>query len=140
MAGDGIEGYNGDGMPALTAHLNRPYGITADSCGNLYFGDNYNYRLRKVTFPYCGYEEAVTDVAAAAGISIYPNPTNHLLHIDNLQTDAGYRILSIVGTAIQQGQLRAGSNELNIRELPPGMYLLEVNEDGKRTIQKIVVN
>ncbi len=69
---------------------------------------------------------------------IYPNPTNHLLHIDNLQTNAGYRILSIVGAAIQHGLLHTGSNELNIRDLPPGMYLLEVNEQGKRTIQKIV--
>ena len=136
MVGNGTLGYNGDGIPALTAHLNRPAGITTDSCGNLYFGDNYNYRLRKVTFPYCGYEEAVTDVAAA-GISIYPNPTNQLLHIDNLQTNAGYRILSIVGTAIQQGVLRAGSNELNIRDLPPGMYLLEMNEGGKKALYKV---
>ncbi len=136
IVGNNIAGYSGDGGPATTAQLNLPRGITLDSCGNLFISDAQNGLIRKVTFPKCHYLD-VEEMAAENKISIYPNPTNHLLHIDNLQTNAGYRILSIVGAAIQQGRLRAGNNELNIRDLPPGMYLLEVNENGKKATYKV---
>jgi RHS repeat-associated protein len=38
----------GDGIPAIEARLNNPYGITMDVAGNLYIADCYNHRVRKV--------------------------------------------------------------------------------------------
>ena len=40
--------YNGDGAPATSYHLNRPYGLVLDGAGNLYFCDQYNHRVRKL--------------------------------------------------------------------------------------------
>ncbi|HEX3718810.1 MAG TPA: immunoglobulin domain-containing protein [Verrucomicrobiae bacterium] len=51
VAGDGTQGYSGDGGIATNAELNYPYGIAADSIGNLYIGDEQNSRIRKVTEP-----------------------------------------------------------------------------------------
>lgn len=51
VAGDGTGGYNGDGIPALSADLSQPLGVVLDSTGNLYIADTYNYRVRKVTAP-----------------------------------------------------------------------------------------
>ncbi|HLH17156.1 MAG TPA: protease pro-enzyme activation domain-containing protein [Bryobacteraceae bacterium] len=50
VAGTGalIGGYSGDGGPATSAKLNAPYGLAADSAGNLYIADHYNNRIRKV--------------------------------------------------------------------------------------------
>ena len=48
IAGTGTPGYNGDSIPAVTAQLNSPIGITLDSIGNIYFTDAYNYRIRKI--------------------------------------------------------------------------------------------
>jgi len=48
VAGNGIWGYSGDGGPATAASL-RPWGIAADSAGNLYVADRNNGRIRKVT-------------------------------------------------------------------------------------------
>jgi len=48
VAGIGISGYSGDGMPATASKLNTPYGVTVDNSGNIYFADNYNYRVRKI--------------------------------------------------------------------------------------------
>src|SRR5262249_10921887 len=41
-------GYNGDGIRANTALLNGAYGIAVDAKGNLYIGDTFNNRIRKV--------------------------------------------------------------------------------------------
>ena len=48
VAGDGTEGYGGDGGPAVEARLNEPSGVALDGAGNLYFADTLNHRIRKV--------------------------------------------------------------------------------------------
>src|SRR5215510_11421272 len=49
IAGNGTQGYSGDGGPATSAQLNNPGGIALDSSGNLYIADAGNSRIRKVT-------------------------------------------------------------------------------------------
>jgi sugar lactone lactonase YvrE len=39
VAGTGIQGYNGDGLPGLSTNLTAPTGITVDIFGNLYIAD-----------------------------------------------------------------------------------------------------
>ncbi len=51
VAGTGIGGYNGDGIPATVAQINWPQGLAFDVCSNLYIADNYNHRIRKVIQP-----------------------------------------------------------------------------------------
>ena len=47
-AGTGTGGYNGDSIPATTADLSLPAGLSFDGAGNLYIADNGNERIRKV--------------------------------------------------------------------------------------------
>jgi len=49
VAGNGNEGFSGDGGPATNAALFFPAGVTLDSAGNLYIADYYNNAIRKVT-------------------------------------------------------------------------------------------
>ncbi|MEU5919014.1 RICIN domain-containing protein [Streptomyces sp. NPDC047141] len=49
VAGTGVAGFAGDGELAVSAQLNRPYGIVVDSTGTLYFSDHNNHRVRKIT-------------------------------------------------------------------------------------------
>ncbi len=44
-----VQGYFGDGGPALSAQLDKPTQITVDSKGNLYFVDYYTFVVRMVT-------------------------------------------------------------------------------------------
>ena len=48
VAGNGVGGYNGDGIPAITASLNSPQGVAVDKAGNLYIADTDNHRIRMV--------------------------------------------------------------------------------------------
>lgn len=49
VAGNGNRGYGGDTGPALAAALNEPRSVAIDGSGNLYIGDTFNARVRKVT-------------------------------------------------------------------------------------------
>jgi RHS repeat-associated protein len=48
FAGNGTQGYSGDGAIATSAKLNTPSSLAFDSAGNLYIYDSFNNRIRKV--------------------------------------------------------------------------------------------
>ena len=48
VAGNGTNGYSGDGGAATHAELNYPFGVAVDATGNLSIADYANYRIRKV--------------------------------------------------------------------------------------------
>jgi hypothetical protein len=49
IAGNGTQGYGGDGGAATSASINNPTGVAVDGSGNIYIADFYNNRIRKVT-------------------------------------------------------------------------------------------
>jgi sugar lactone lactonase YvrE len=48
LAGNGRNGYSGDGGPATKATLHRPWGVAADPDGNVFIADYSNSAIRKV--------------------------------------------------------------------------------------------
>jgi sugar lactone lactonase YvrE len=48
VAGNGTEGFSGDGGAATSAELNYPESVAVDTSGNFYIGDYGNLRIRKV--------------------------------------------------------------------------------------------
>ncbi len=48
IAGNGTQGYSGDGGAAVYAQLDRPNAATVDSHGNIYITDAYHYVIRKI--------------------------------------------------------------------------------------------
>src|SRR6185503_8548789 len=49
VAGTGINGFSGDGGPAVRAMLNRPRGVSVGSDGTIYIADTTNSRIRAVS-------------------------------------------------------------------------------------------
>src|ERR1019366_9164393 len=44
VAGNGTQGYSGEGGAATSAKI-YPYGLALDASGNIYIADGYNYRI-----------------------------------------------------------------------------------------------
>jgi NHL repeat/Beta-propeller repeat len=68
IAGNGAEGYSGDGGPATSAELNRANSVALDTGGNLYIADIFNACVRKVTVA-TGIISTVAGVCTHAGYS-----------------------------------------------------------------------
>jgi hypothetical protein len=66
VAGTGVSGYNGDGIPATSALLSNPSAIAIDAVGNIYIDDVNNYRVRKII-----YSTGVITTIAGTGVSGY---------------------------------------------------------------------
>jgi len=64
VAGNGTQGYGGDGGPATHAELYTPWGVAVDSSRNIYIADTYNDRIRKVS-------NGVITTVAGAGVEGY---------------------------------------------------------------------
>src|ERR1039458_2070912 len=45
VAGNGMAGFSGDGIPATASELNYPEAVTLDTSGNLYIADAANNRI-----------------------------------------------------------------------------------------------
>jgi len=60
IAGNGTQGYSGDGGPAASASLKNPSGVAFDATGNIYIADTYNNRIRKV-------DASTGDITTVAG-------------------------------------------------------------------------
>jgi sugar lactone lactonase YvrE len=48
VAGDGTQGYSGDGGSGINAQLSYPRGVVVDGAGNLYIADSSNHVVRRV--------------------------------------------------------------------------------------------
>jgi trimeric autotransporter adhesin len=70
VAGNGTEGFSGDGHPATTAKLNEPGGVAVDGAGNLLIADTSNSRIRVVaatTGTFYGQAMTAGDIYLLAG-------------------------------------------------------------------------
>lgn len=70
IAGTGVKGYNGDGIPARTAELSGPRGVAVDRAGNILVADSYNNRIRVIaatTGTYYGQKMTAGDIYTIAG-------------------------------------------------------------------------
>ena len=70
VAGNGVEGFSGDGGPATSASLASPARVAVDSAGNLYIADYGNYRIREVLAAPAAFQvsPATLNFATTAGV------------------------------------------------------------------------
>ena len=67
LAGNGNEGYSGDGRDAADSELNLPLGVATDSAGDIFIADTFNCIVREVNHS----TGVITTVAGEGGLSGY---------------------------------------------------------------------
>jgi trimeric autotransporter adhesin len=139
VAGNGIDGvFSGDGGPATAAGIYRPSAVTIDTCGNLYISDIGNERVRKVTYPHCGYLELAVQKKETA-LSIYPNPATTEITISAPNKIKEVSVWNVVGVKVTDHTCHAQKTEIRISDLPAGVYFVRVmDEEGAVVVRRVV--
>jgi Zn-dependent metalloprotease len=72
-----------------------------------------------------------------ASFALYPNPVDNELHVSLAKSDgATFRITNNLGQQVNSGQLSGSS--INVSRLNTGIYIIELNNGGKRIVKKFV--
>jgi sugar lactone lactonase YvrE len=108
VAGNGTQGYTGDGGPAASAEFDSPFGLALDGAGNLYIADAGNSAIRKVdvsdapslTFP-------TTDVGYISPSQnvVIENLGNAALDVTRISTAANFILGGSLTSCNSRGQL-----------------------------------
>lgn len=102
VAGTGTRGFGGDGAAASAALIDTPLGMAFDAAGNLYFADNANRRVRKIS-PSGIITTAAANAGQPAGVAI---DAQGVVHISDLAT---HSVLAIDSAGVLRAI--AGSGE-----------------------------
>lgn len=68
-------------------------------------------------------------------INIYPNPVKDILNI-NAKGDYNYQLISIDGKIVKDGN--QSENAVNVQNLPTGIYIMKITQDGKTSSHKVI--
>lgn len=127
LAGNGTQGYAGDGGLALSAELYHPLAFAFDVNGNLLIDDDLNHVIRKVTAPL-----AIDNISRQNdNIVLFPNPANDkltLLMSSIMENNTQVNIYNIMGAKVCSSKIINPSKSmiLNTSILPNGTYLCEI--------------
>jgi streptogramin lyase len=134
-AGSGDQG-SMDGIGAA-ASFYSPTGIYVDDLGILYVGDQFNHKIRKISPEIAGISENYLDKS----LVIYPNPTDHLIHINFLfdSQGASYMVTDVSGKQVMDGELSNKLTSLDFSNFSKGIYFIEVTVNQTKATKKIVL-
>ena len=69
--------------------------------------------------------------------SFYPNPVINIVNLTNQENVTRIRVMSLTGKTLID--IKTPKKEINLRQLPKGMYLINFDlKDGKRIARKLV--
>jgi hypothetical protein len=57
-------------------------------------------------------------------VSVYPNPMNSELFIDNVNRFNSFKLISLQGQQVINGELNEGNNRIDVSSIKAGSYLL----------------
>lgn len=74
-------------------------------------------------------------------ISIYPNPTSGIVNLElsNYETPYTIELINIAGQVVIQREIRSTSEELDLHDLPRGIYLIKVSNQFSSKTEKLII-
>jgi hypothetical protein len=87
--------------------------------------------------PNCQFPTGVNEAIGPEKMEAYPNPTTDIITIQGIKENADYSIYNVVGKLVKAGT--ATDNQIDVGELPIGMYVLAVTESTTGKIYRSLV-
>lgn len=72
--------------------------------------------------------------------TIYPNPVIDYLYVNNTDDFEEYRIINMQGRILKQSKLVPFLNEINLDQLPAGIYFISLTGDNELLTSKLIKN
>jgi hypothetical protein len=79
------------------------------------------------------------DIITVTNWKVYPNPANDLLKVNTEGEDAVYTMSDIQGRTIRTGVIALGMGEVQVSDLPAGVYQLSVTAGNRQAQFKVQV-
>jgi hypothetical protein len=86
----------------------------------------------------CGFAE-VTSQQVNEEVRVYPTPATDLLYVAINEVKANFSIVNLLGEQITEGILNMGTNNIQVSDLLPGVYILMVNGIEYPFTYKIII-
>lgn len=81
--------------------------------------------------------------AAQVKAAVYPNPASEEIHVDlpfdSTELNTSITLVSLNGQVVRQLDTPNPSNVIDIRDLSRGIYVLDVNANGRHKAFKVIV-
>jgi len=135
IAGNGTQGYSGDGGLAINAALYSPTGVAVDYVGNIFIADLGNNRIRKISVNTTTITERIPD--RNEQLIVYPNPSKSIIKIELIDNNKIIEasLLDLFGKEI----LKTSIEYIDLENLPEGVYFLMVKTGKSILTKKIIV-
>jgi FOG: PKD repeat len=140
--------YTGEGFTTIAWDFGDDTGTSTIEDPDHSYTEDGDYVVCVTVTNDCGSQQYCRQVTAAgtAGTSdraleqlkAYPNPVNNLLTISS-NSILSYVLYSVPGAKIQDGSLFTGQQQIDMRSLPSGFYILTLkNGQGEQKTIKVV--
>ncbi len=134
-------------VPIKTGFLMQPYFtdynthiVKTDTCFN---AKSDKYPQWALNFPECGKLTNGQDEfekIEQRNISVYPNPSQSVVNIStSINGDLDMEVFSLNGQSLNQQQFEK-STQVDVSNLPSGIYFLQIKGEGILETRKIIVN
>jgi hypothetical protein len=113
--------------------------------GNTYYIKVANYTSTvssTYTFTVCvqnGTTTATQSSTALSAISLYPNPTQNVLNIENVSMDTKVELIDITGKTILVQELSADT-QVDLSNYSAGVYILKLTSGGASENRRVVLS
>jgi sugar lactone lactonase YvrE len=137
-AGDGVQGYGGDGGPANEAKIYFPQGLAINAMGGVYIADKGNNRIR-----YASATLAVKDVSSTApSMTVYPDPCDGNFNVQifsGVDGQVKITVCNITGQKIAEINTVTNKATMFNVDAPPGIYFLSAHTSSGVLNQKVLI-
>ncbi|MCG8700801.1 MAG: carbohydrate-binding protein [Bacteroidales bacterium] len=84
--------------------------------------------------------EELNNTPSLNDVSIYPNPSTGVLNINiNSEESAALKIINISGATVYNSFIDSKVNAIDVSDLEPGIYMVEINTTTNTTLQKVII-
>ena len=112
--------------------VSMKYNGIPTSCETFSYGqvEDYTLNIKDV-----GTVNSLVGVNAENVVNVYPNPVKDVLNI-NAKGDYNYQLISTDGKIVKDGDQSVSA--INVQNLPTGMYIMKITQDGKTSSHKVI--